>query len=82
MKAFTVIESKRNPRRVSSPSPREFMIRSMMLAKGISVSNLAAMIGANLSALSEVISGKLRNGRIENGIARILGVGRKNLWRS
>jgi lambda repressor-like predicted transcriptional regulator len=56
------------------------MIRTVMIARGLSVSDLARGVDAHISAVSQVISGQLRNPRIENGIARILGIRRNVLW--
>lgn len=56
------------------------MVRTLMLARGLSMSALARQVNRHISTVSLVVSGKVRNVQVENGIARALGVRRETLW--
>lgn len=44
------------------------------------MSALARQVNRHISTVSLVVSGKVRNVQVENGIARALGVRRETLW--
>ena len=56
------------------------LIRSKLLAKGISLTNIATQLGVAVSSVSQVVHNKAISHRIRQAIADAIGVSVSELW--
>lgn len=72
--------TKKSTRKKRPVSPQEIHLRTLLLQRGLSVTELAARLRVSHAFVSMLISGKRRSREVENRICRILGLPRGAIW--
>ena len=60
--------------------PGEITLRTLMMHRQITVSELAQRLNRSQGFISQVISGQRRSRVVEAGISKILGIARSSIW--
>jgi len=67
-------------RKKRAMQPGEITLRTLMMHRQITVSELAQRLNRSQGFISQVISGQRRSRVVEAGISKILGIARSSIW--